>query len=520
MEIIGIKGFGFQYPGMQEKALDDISISIKEGSFHVICGSSGCGKTTLLRNLKPEIAPYGESVGEITIKGESLLKSGFSQHIGFVMQSPDNQIVTDTVWHEMAFGLENMGLETAVIRRRVAETANFFGINEWFEKSVHSLSGGQKQILCLASIMAMQPKILLLDEPTAQLDPIASGEFLQMVKRINQELGTTVIMSEHRLENTLPLCDHIIYMEKGQVGFQGETNEFILHMFKEGKTLLLPAASRIFFATKGQGKVPVTVKEGREYASLHLAGIRAEEKGYQPKTQAKAEVSAKNLWFSYEKRLGFALRGAGISFSKGEIASIVGGNGSGKSTLLMLLAGVFKPLRGTVKRNGNKVALLPQFPKALFEKDTVEQELKGEGNGEIIRTLGIEHLLQKHPYDLSGGEMQKAALCKILLSRPQVLLLDEPTKGLDVYAKHEIGSLLRAYANRGMMIALVTHDLEFAAKYTDVCHMMFLGDVVSKAPAKSFFLGNHFYTTSVNRITRGIIEGCVTLKDVIDYEKI
>ena len=533
MEKITVDGLSFLYPEGVEYALKNIGFSIRKGAFLLVCGRSGCGKTTLLRCLKKEIAPHGKQTGHVFFDGREASRLSVTESaamVGFVMQDPENQIVTDTVWHELAFGLENLGLPTGVIRRRVAETAHFFGIGPWFEKNVNELSGGQKQILNLASVMAMQPEVIILDEPTAQLDPIAAKEFLQTLKRINGELGKTVVLSEHRLEDVLPIADSVLYLEEAEkkfFGSPGAFSEWCICRKEETFIPALPAAARLAAGMGKTSDIPLSVKEGRIFLSTFHDKIHDTAPRQMEKSSKRVAVSAKDIWFRYGRQDDFVLKGLGIEIRKSEIHCILGGNGSGKSTLLGVLAGLFKPARGKVRpADDTRAAVLMQNPKTMFVCDTLRADLmeNAEGFGyteqdvtNMAQAFGLSQLLEKHPYDLSGGEMQKAAIAKLLLLKPNVLFLDEPVKGIDAFAKNELGRIWKRLAKEGVAIVLVTHDLEFAAVHADRCSMMFGGDVVCSDEGRAFFLGNNFYTTSVNRMTRGILPDCVTLKDVFRY---
>lgn len=540
MEIVRLKNYTFRYPNADRDAVCNVDVSVNKSEFVLVCGPSGCGKTTLLRSLKKEITPHGEFSGEILFDGKplnDLTPMESACKIGFVRQNPDNQIVTDKVWHELAFGLENLGLPTPVIRRRVAETAHFFGITPWFEKNVFELSGGQKQILNLAAVMAMQPKVLILDEPTAQLDPIAAKEFLTVLQRINRELGTTVILSEHRLEEVLHLADKVLLMKKAQTEFFGKAAELI-EMLADQKAhefiSALPSASKIAMELGDKKDIPVTVREGRVWLKEKSDGnvlITIKDIPNELRKE-KPVLEAKDVWFRYTD--SYVLQNFSTSIYSGRMLCIVGGNGSGKTTALSALAGILKPVRGKVHLNGKSidkykngeiyksgVAKLEQNPKTMFACDTVIEDLKETGANEdkieeIISMMGLSELLSKHPYDLSGGEQQKAALAKLLLTEPKVLLLDEPTKGIDIYAKDELAGILKQRCKNGDAVVIVTHDIEFAAKHADECEMIFGGEVMCRGGAKEFFSGNMFYTTSANRIARGIIPDAVTVKDVTD----
>lgn len=548
MDIIRARDLTFSYPKAKAPAVDNINIEVEESDFVVICGHSGCGKTTLVRNLKREIAPVGKRTGEIYYKGQKMEDIDTRQsakEIGFVMQNPESQIVTDTVWHELAFGLENIEVPSNEIRRRVAETANFFGINGWFEKNVNELSGGQKQILNLASIMAMQPKLIILDEPTAQLDPIAAKDFLTALNRINMELGMTVIITEHRLEEVFPIANKVIYMEDAKVNFFGSTQEFIADVAQNKQHAFinaLPSASRISIHLGDSETCPVTVREGRLWLESRIEKLSEGAPETEAKTTStqpeKPVLQGKDIWWRYSAKDKFVLTGLSCDIFSGKITSIVGGNGSGKSTALCLLAGLYEPIRGSVKLDGkrlgraarvgdHRVAMLTQNPKSMFVCDTVYDDLKEcaklagtkddeeQRINEISKTFGIDHLLNSHPYDLSGGELQKAAIAKLLLLNTDILLLDEPTKGIDVNGKEELARILRERCKAGNAIVVVTHDIEFVAKYSDKCAMIFNGEVICYDDAKDFFVGNTFYTTSAYRMSRNIAHGAVTCEDVI-----
>ncbi len=534
MEKIKINNLNFYYPETTKKALTDLNLTICKGDFTVICGPSGCGKSTLLRQLKSCLAPKGLLSGEILFDGKALsemTEREQSEKIGFVQQSPDNQIVTDKVWHELAFGLESLGYETMEIRKRVAEMASFFGIEKWFYKKVTDLSGGQKQLLNLASIMVMQPEVLILDEPTSQLDPIAASDFLSTVGKINRELGTTVILTEHRLEESLPLANRVAVMDKGSVIFTGSPKDAGLALRDRGHSMFLamPAAMRVWASVQDDSPCPVTVNEGRKwleaYAASHEVGSAPQE--VLPTVSEETVVDIEDLWFRYEKDLPDVVKGLQLKIKKGEFAAILGGNGAGKSTTLGLIGGLIKPYRGNVKVTG-KLASLPQNPQTIFVKNTVRSDLFEIFRGtkvpkeeqekavkHIVSICRLEELLDRHPYDLSGGEQQRAALAKVLLLGPDILLLDEPTKGLDAEFKQEFSEILQLLLSRGVTILMVSHDVEFCAKYAQRCCMFFDGNIVSEGRPREFFLGNSFYTTSSGKMSRGIASGVVTAEDLM-----
>lgn len=560
MELIKIKDLNFSYDESKKKSLDNINLNIKEGEFVLLIGESGCGKSTLLKQLKNELAPFGEFSGEILYDGiplKSLDQRKSASEIGFVMQNPDYQIVTDKVWHELAFGLESLGLDSETIRRRVSEMASFFGIQTWFRKDVSELSGGQKQLLNLAAIMAMQPRLLILDEPTSQLDPIAAAEFLETIYKINRELGITVVLTEHRIEDVFSAADKVVLMEEGKiVGVESPRKIGKIISDKENKHPMfysLPTPTRIFEECDGSGSAPITIKEGREWARENFQALSDvlkevsldESKEVKSYTKEDTVIELKDIWFRYDRNAPDILKGVDLKVYKNELLCILGGNGTGKSTALGVIAGNNKAYRGEVYINNKKVSkyklkelfnknlgVLPQDPQSLFVKSTLLEDLKEVFDGmdvkkeerenkikEVSKTLKIEELLNSHPYDLSGGEQQKAALAKVLLLDPKIIILDEPTKGLDGSFKRELGKIFEELKKSGVTILMVTHDIEFAAENADRCAMFFDGGITSKGTPREFFCGNSFYTTAANKMTRGILNNILKVEDVVKLWK-
>lgn len=536
-----IENLTFAYAGHDGNALSGVSLTVARGEFVALCGPSGSGKTTLLRQLKTALAPHGARSGAILFEGEPLDSVNLrnqSAGIGFVQQRPDAQIVTDKVWHELAFGLESLGYDTAVIRRKVAEMASFFGIEAWFYKDARELSGGQKQLLNLASIMAMSPSALILDEPASQLDPIAASDFLATVGRINRELGTTVIMTEHRLEEVFPLCTRAVVMDGGSVIADGEPREVGTLLKERGHSMFLsmPTPMRVYAASPASVELPcpVTVRDGRSwletYAGLH--GLRSlppdtmtAKRDNEPAVPASAELD--EVWFRYGKDLPDVLRGLSVKVYPGELLAILGGNGTGKTTMLSVISGLNKPHRGKVRISGGALGTLPQDPQSVFVKSTVYEDLaevfaanvskeeRAQKIDSVSRLCHIASLLDRHPYDLSGGEQQRAALAMVLLTEPKILLLDEPTKGLDSEFKAELAGILEELLRTGVTVIAVSHDIEFCARYAHRCALFFDGSIVTEDTPRPFFSGNSFYTTAANRMARHLVPGAVTAEDLI-----
>lgn len=546
MEILSIKDLTFSYPNKENFALQNVNLSINSGDFVVVCGQSGSGKTTLLRMLKKEIAPYGEKQGAVYYKGEDVEKLDdkiSAQKIGFVFQKPDQQIVTDKVWHELAFGLESLGYDSDYIRLRVGEMANYFGITSLFRKKTTELSGGQKQLMNLASVMAMSPDVIILDEPTSQLDPITANDFITTLKKINDELGLTVIIIEHRLQEVFPIADKVAVMEDGKVICYDTPRNVCEKLSNHPMSQGFPSAVRIWQKSGGKGECPLTVKEGRNFINSNFSERKLSLRNTIPNTEDI--ITLKDVFFRYEKGGNDILSGTNLNIKKGEHFCILGGNGSGKTTTLKILAGLLKPYRGKVIIDNNKmtkkttadfnrlgVAMLPQNPESVFLKSRVIDDytelckIKGieksayeEKINSVAEKLGIKNLLENHPYDLSGGEIQKCALGKVLISEPKILLLDEPTKGVDAYSKIALSKILQEIKADGVTIITVTHDVEFASIVADRCGLFFDGEVLSSLVPQEFFSKNNFYTTASSRISRDKFANAVTVDDVVSLIK-
>ena len=608
MALFAFEELTFRYPEAPRDALRDVSVAIEPGQFVLVCGQSGCGKTTLLRQFKSVLAPHGHQSGQVLFDGVPLADVPEREQvarIGFVMQDPDAQIVTDKVWHELAFVLESLGCDERTMRLRVAEMASYFGIQHWFHKNVGELSGGQKQLLNLASVMAARPDVLVLDEPTSQLDPIAASDFLATVHRINRELGTTVVMSEHRLEEVYGLADRVVVLEEGRIAADGEPRAVAGQLHRAGSpmALALPAAARIAWGVEGrpgrrsgegapcsnsievqgslrvedsflctsmncartpsplrrpyssiveegaalQVETPLTVREGRAWLADEVAAFPPRRWALPAgevcdSAPARAAVELRDVWFRYERDGADVLRGTTLTVPEGSLFAVVGGNGTGKSTMLRAICGVARPYRGKITVLGRRlkdwkraelfrggVAMLPQDPLNLMVKKTVRGDLEEmlDGRGftagqrtaavrEVAALTDIVPLLDAHPFDLSGGEVQRAALAKVLLNEPRLLLLDEPTKGLDAFFKEKLAALLRSLTARGTTVLMVSHDVEFCASYADRCALFFDGDAVTTNPPRRFFASNSFYTTAANRISRGLFENAVTVEEVVE----
>ncbi|MDR2106137.1 MAG: ATP-binding cassette domain-containing protein [Coriobacteriales bacterium] len=564
MALAEIKNLSFTYPEAAAPALDDVSLTLSRGEFVVVCGASGCGKTTLLRHLKTALTPAGDRSGSVLLDGHLLCDvSLFEQarSVGFVLQNPDNQIVTDKVWHELAFGLESLGVSQDTIRLRVAEMASFFGIQEWYHRRVTELSGGQKQLLNLAAVMAMQPRLLVLDEPTSQLDPIAASEFLAAVRKVNGELGVTVLLCEHRLEEALSLCDRVLVMAEGRLVADGRPGEVGCRLYAKDDPMLtaMPTPLRTALAVHGAAAdvaLPISVREGRAWLEgvvpLRIATADSRDdsadtvRSTDGQRDGEALISARDVWFRYTKDGADVLRGMALEVWPGELLAIVGGNGTGKTTALGTLSGSLKPYRGRIRVAGLDpvktgvekltaagLAVLPQDPQTLFMHNTVIEDLvdalPGNSSREnssrehrderlawAIESCEIAPVVTHHPYDLSGGEQQRVALAMALLMEPRILFMDEPTKGMDAFYKRRFAALLARLREQGLTVVMVSHDVEFCAAYASRCALFFDGGVVTQGEPRRFFSGNAFYTTAANRMSRGLLPDVVSTQELIE----
>lgn len=550
MEAIRYEDVSFSYGTNENKVLENVTFSVNEGEFVVFCGETGCGKTTMLSLIKQEIAPFGIKTGKMYCLGSKLDETvDTSTSIGYVMQNPQSQIVTDFVWSELAFGLENMGVDKDEINRRVGEIANYFNISSWFRKSTNKLSGGQLQILNLAAVMVMNPSILLFDEPTSQLDPIAATEFIEMIRKVNRDFGTTIILIEHNLESIFDIADKIGVLSNHKLILFGDKYTISRQLYemreKERIYASLPPAVKMYFelATDRDDIMPISVREARDYLGKNFTDQGKVSTNVRNTVLKDKAISLRNVSFKYCKTDEMVIRECSLDVFRGEIFACVGENGSGKSTLTKLISGLCKPYCGHVKLYGksvgkyknnelyrNMISVLPQDPSILFMEPTVREDYvemckacrinKDEWEKkikEVSSKLNLEKIMDKHPYDLSGGEVQKAALGKLLLSQPKIILLDEPTKGFDSATKNELGAILKELTNLQVTIFMVTHDLDFAAMVSDRAGLMFDGKIIGTDYVEAFFSKNSYYTTTVSKMTTGIFDNIITYGKLINF---
>ena len=545
-----INNLSFSYPDNKKKALKNINLTINQGEFIVLCGKSGSGKSTLLRMLKPELTPHGLKEGEIKFfdSYEFSLRDS-AEKIGFLLQNTEYQAVTHSVRSELAFGLENLGIDSKTIRLRIAEISAYFSLESIIDKKISELSGGQKQMVCLASILMMHPDVIVFDEPTSQLDPMATETLLNTVYKLCRENGITVIITEHRLESLIPIADRVIVIDEGEIISDTSPSEIPSELIKSNDFLssAVPTSMRLHADLELTSFVPLNVAEGRQMLSSLFAEKPKQTELDETNTERKTEyaVEAKDVFFAYDKSR-YVLKGLDLKIKKGSFFAMLGANGTGKTTALSLMSGLLPCKQGKIKlfgKNINKyksdelygktIGVLPQKCESLFGGYTVREDLdkaltksvpdKKERNEKITQVASfceITDLLERHPYDISGGELQRAALCMVLLKEPQILFLDEPTKGMDNLFKKQFASKIKELNEEGITVVMVSHDTEFCAEHCDECAMIFDGMCALQAEKNKFFSQNFFYTTAANKIAREFFPLAVTERQVLELCRI
>lgn len=532
MAYLSIENLSFKYALASHHSLSNINLEINRGDFVLIAGASGSGKTTLIKQLKKELQPAGDLTGNIIHNGVNLkdlsMKDTTSQ-FGYVMQNPDNQIISDKVWHELVFALENNGYDQKTMEIKVAEMANFFGIQEMYNHNTYDLSGGQKQLLNLASIMVLQPSVLILDEPTSQLDPIARNQFIDILKKINDEFNTTIIMVEHTLDYIFNLVDRVVIMDQTKIDYQGSPQDVINNLNQVNPRFVKSLPQYLQLASKLAFKDILSIKSLKEALQENVTKLQVTYSDSQ--VNEDVVLSIEELYFKYHKKDKDILTDINLSFQRNSIHTIMGGNGVGKSTLIKNILGILKPYHGKIIYQNKNIlkdktfikdfAYLPQDPTLLFNQEKVNDEI-AEINSplkeDLIKKLDLQDILKMHPYDLSGGQQQRLALCKILLNQPKVIILDEPTKGLDSYAKDVLVDILNEL-KKECCIIIISHDIEFAIKCSDYCMMLFNRQIIGYQNTRAFFNNNEFYTSVIAKVSKNIFEKEALLVEDINYVK-
>ncbi len=535
--MIRFERVSYRYPGQCRPALAGIDLTVDPGDFLVVTGPSGAGKSSLARAINGLIPHFhgGRFGGRLTVDGLDVTAHGtadLSTRVGFVAQDPETQTVMSRVEDEIAFGPENRGLERRAIRLRVEEALDLLGLSPLRSREIGTLSGGERQRVAIAAAMALRPAVLVLDEPTSQLDPWAAEEVLTVLERLNADLGTTIVLVEHRLERVLGWADRLVMLDRpGTVAADGPPRE-VVHALAVG-----PPLARL---ARGLGwePTPLTVREARRV--LAQFGPDPAALGAPPAREPRPGaplVRLERVSFAYGDRL--VLREVSVSFAAGQVTALMGRNGAGKTTLLKQVNGLLRPRSGCVEVLGRDIArvstsdlarqvgYLPQHPGAMLFNDTVAAEIAftlraqgrpGDGAEALVR-LGLETLAQRSPFDLSGGERQRAALAAVLVARPRVLLLDEPTRGMDYERKAGLARLLREEAERGAAIVLATHDVELVAQVADRVLVLAEGEVVADGPPRSVLPGSLTFAPATNRVLGGawllpeeVLERAATLR--------
>jgi len=543
LSLFEIKNLTYYYPETTRPALQNIHLTIEEGEFVLVVGGSGSGKSSLARALTGLIPDFygGRIGGQVLLRGQNIRtldRRQIAGTVGMVFQDPEQQLVMTSVQAEIAFGLENLGLPPAEMFRRVAEVMSFLNLTPIKHAFTTNLSGGQKQKLALASILAMQPSVLILDEPTSQLDPAAAEEFFNLIKRLNEEMNFTIILVEQRLERCFHLADRVLVMENGSIVKDGSPAAAATWQCTRGLPFMPPVAA--LFAKAGKHSVPLTVKEGRRlvkkmlYPGAPAKASLANPKQERPANRTSPVIEVENLWFSYPNG-NEVLHGVDLKVNSGEFVALLGENGAGKTTLLKHLAGLLKPDRGRVRILGQDtrrttpqelaryVGYLSQNPNDYLFQATVADELRftltNLGLAEagridrVLEKLALESFREVNPRDLSSGERQRVALASVMVAEPQLLVLDEPTRGLDYRLKERLGRLLQAIAEEGTTILVVTHDVEFAAEYAHRVVLLFDGRIAADGPKQQTLGSSMFYAPQISKLFRHIDDQVFTFEE-------
>jgi energy-coupling factor transport system ATP-binding protein len=533
--MIELQAVTYRYPEAAHPVLRDTSLRVREGEFLLVIGPSGSGKSTLLRCFNGLVPHFygGQFSGRVRVCGQNPLAAeprGMSRYVGFVFQDPESQFVVDTVEDELVFALENHAVPQATMRKRVEEVLDQLNIAHLRDRRVSTLSGGEKQRVAIAAVLTLQPQVLVLDEPTSQLDPQAAEEVLDVLVRLNHDLGLTVVLSEHRLERVAQYADRILYMAgPGQPPLIGEPRQVLAQVDLTPPLVTLGKSL-------GWQPLPLTLKEARR----HVGNLEpARESNPAPTTGQPADppnggpsVELHDVWYAYNGH--DALKGVDLRIRPGEFVAIMGRNGAGKTTLLKQMVGLLKPKRGQVRVMGqdthrvdqqaivDHVGYVPQNPSALLFADTVRRELDFTqksrgltpgGYDSLLKTLDLSRQADRYPRDLSVGEQQRTALAAILVANPEIILLDEPTRGLDYRQKQALADFLHGEKAKGRTVIMVTHDVELVAACADRVILMGDGQIVVDGPTRQVMTDSLVFASQVNKLFRDA--RFLTVQDVL-----
>jgi energy-coupling factor transport system ATP-binding protein len=529
--VLAVEGLGYRYPHADREALAGVSLEVTPGEFTLLAGRSASGKSTLLKAACGLVPHFhgGEIEGTIGVAGLDAIESGpgeLAAVVGYVAQDPETQVVSTTVAAEIELPLEMRGDAPADRARAVEEVALALAIPHLLRRTVDTLSGGELQRVALAAALVTRPKLVLLDEPTSQLDPVAGDELIWLLRRLNEEWGVAVLLAEHRLERCLAAADKVIAMDAGAISFDGDPTDFLAWAQAADRTLTTPAAR--LFSLAGLSPLPVGVRAARR--SLEAADLAPQAttvlhpgkvRGAKIRPPADAALSARAVWVELERdeEPHDVLRGIDLEIRRGERVALMGRNGAGKSTLLRAAAGLIDPIAGKIEVDGTKsqrrddksarrsgIALLMQNPGDYLVRERVGDELPGDAGTAALRAVGLEHATEADPRDLSGGERQRLALAIALAGRmegeglPGLIALDEPTRGMDRGRKDDLVALTERLAERGAGVVVATHDVEFAAAFA--ARVVLLGDgvVIADGPAAEILSGGWYFATEVARV--------------------
>ena len=514
--VLNAERLSYRYPEARSDALRGVDVRLDPGEFVVLAGRSGSGKSTLLRAACGLVPHFhgGEIGGELEVAGLDVRAHGpaeLAEAVGLVAQEPETQVVSATVRSEIELPLELRGRDPEARARAVEEVALALAIPDLLERTTDTLSGGELQRVALAAALATSPSLVLLDEPTSQLDPVAGDELISLLRRLNEEWGVTVLLGEHRLERCLVAADRVLALDDGMVAFDGPPRDFLVWALKSDPSLATPLA-RLFHAM--ELPVPASVREARATLAVRglEAGVSATVSTSPPRGEGEPVLTANDVWVELgegEERTD-ALRGADLELHPGERVALMGRNGAGKSTLLRTAAGLIEPGRGRI-RAPRGVALLPQRPGDMLVGETVGAELPAEAGMDALRLFGLDHLADSDPRDLSGGERQRLALAIVVAGRgpggqtPGAILLDEPTRGMDRERKAELVAFASDLSRSGSALVIATHDVEFAATFADRVVLLGEGEVVADGPPERMLGGGWYFSTEVARALGGAV---------------
>jgi energy-coupling factor transport system ATP-binding protein len=509
---LAVEDLTYSYPNAQRAALREVSLRLGAGELAVLAGRSASGKSTLLRAACGLVPHFhgGEVSGGVEVAGIDAIRSGpgeLASVVGYVAQDPESQVVSTTVAAEIELPLEMRGEPPASRARAVEEVALALAIPHLLSRTVDTLSGGELQRVALAAALVTRPRLVLLDEPTSQLDPVAGDELIWLLRRLNEEWGVSILLAEHRLERCLAAADRVVAMDDGAIAFDGSPRDFLAWAQHADPALETPAAR--LFSLAGIDPLPIGVRDARQILDTALPARRSvqDEEGARPPRQYPPAVAVRGLWveLSSGDAVRDVLRGVDLRVQRGERVALMGRNGAGKSTLLRAMAGLVEPVRGRLDAPGG-IALLMQNPGDYLARERVGDELPGEEGSAALRTVGMEHAIDADPRDLSGGERQRLALAIALAGRmdgerlPGLVALDEPTRGMDRARKGELIELIDALAARGAGLLVATHDVEFAAGFADRVVLLGDGVAIADGPAAEILSGGWYFATEIARV--------------------